>query len=498
MSITIQWANSNKRRNSTKQFQPGTDSHITVTLKENTSIDHPTFIISAPWIGWNVCKWGDRYYFVDDIVSIGNGLWEVSCVMDVLATFKADILASTFYVSYAKDGGGSWIPDTRLVQEADTHKTSSSSDTLSSLSDSGFYALTVAGMDGCAIFEVYEHNIQALLSELSNWKEDDYSRIASGSEFSPYHYNYDWTNSPDESKAMMDMMTSFRAQAWSDAASAIRSCIWVPLKASSFRSAEGNKTITLGAYATSLNNPTLNNRAVHIETNTVSIPWHYSDFRRTSCEDVYIYLPFVGVINLSSHDLCQCSSITVETSACCVDGSLKFVVKASNGAILGIYGAQIGSNYPIGINQGTSPVERKLQQLEGERDVNNALSSIQLLNPFSWATGVAGTSMAMKSSDYKNELTKTKRSGTVIGAYGGCSFTTHVLDKTIYCWTLYNDTVNSPSSMASTMGLPVMKPMSLSNLTGFVQCANAHIECSGSAPEKDAIDTMLNSGIFIE
>ena len=29
--------------------------------------------------------------FVDDIVSIGNNLWEVSCVMDVLATYKADI-----------------------------------------------------------------------------------------------------------------------------------------------------------------------------------------------------------------------------------------------------------------------------------------------------------------------------------------------------------------------------------------------------------------------
>ena len=52
--------------------------------------------------------------------------------------------------------------------------------------------------------------------------------------------------------------------------------------------------------------------------------------------------------------------------------------------------------------------------------------------------------------------------------------------------------------MKQTMGLPTMKPLSLSGLTGYCQCANAHVECAAQANELDAIDYYLNSGFFIE
>ena len=48
------------------------------------------------------------------------------------------------------------------------------------------------------------------------------------------------------------------------------------------------------------------------------------------------------------------------------------------------------------------------------------------------------------------------------------------------------------------MGLPTMKPISLSTLTGFCQCANAHVEAPAQASELDAIDRYLNSGFYIE
>lgn len=35
-----------------------------------------------------------RYYFIDDIVSINNNKWEISAHVDVLETYKGDILAN--------------------------------------------------------------------------------------------------------------------------------------------------------------------------------------------------------------------------------------------------------------------------------------------------------------------------------------------------------------------------------------------------------------------
>ena len=49
-----------------------------------------------------------------------------------------------------------------------------------------------------------------------------------------------------------------------------------------------------------------------------------------------------------------------------------------------------------------------------------------------------------------------------------------------------------------TIGTPVMKTMSLSSLSGYVQCVNAHIEAPAQASELDAIDGYVNSGFFIE
>ena len=72
------------------------------------------------------------------------------------------------------------------------------------------------------------------------------------------------------------------------------------------------------------------------------------------------------------------------------------------------------------------------------------------------------------------------------------------LDLYITCYTVAHETVINPTDMKDTMGLPTMKPLLLSTLTGFCQCANAHVEAPATAGELDAIDSMLNAGFYIE
>lgn len=71
-------------------------SEFTCDLKADTSVLKPTLVLqsSSSLAGFNYMYIPDfqRYYFIDDIVSKNNVIWEVSGHVDVLETYKADIL----------------------------------------------------------------------------------------------------------------------------------------------------------------------------------------------------------------------------------------------------------------------------------------------------------------------------------------------------------------------------------------------------------------------
>lgn len=73
------------------------------TLRSSTSIINPIFQIAYDntIIEYNYCyiQYFNRYYFIDNINSIRNGLWELSLRVDVLMSFKNNILAQTCIVA---------------------------------------------------------------------------------------------------------------------------------------------------------------------------------------------------------------------------------------------------------------------------------------------------------------------------------------------------------------------------------------------------------------
>ena len=81
-----------------------TDELVTsdVLLKDDVSILKPVFKVKdvRSIITYNYLYCPDlmRYYFIDDIVSIHNDLWEISCHVDVLETYKNGILAQSAVV----------------------------------------------------------------------------------------------------------------------------------------------------------------------------------------------------------------------------------------------------------------------------------------------------------------------------------------------------------------------------------------------------------------
>lgn len=94
-----------KRENSTKQ-PTGTGAAFNCVLKENTSVVSPTILIdhadqaapSAHLYNYAYIPDFGRYYFIGDQRAIRGLLWEYSLTCDILATYKADISASTLYL----------------------------------------------------------------------------------------------------------------------------------------------------------------------------------------------------------------------------------------------------------------------------------------------------------------------------------------------------------------------------------------------------------------
>ena len=75
---------------------------LTGTLRGESSVINPTFMIetSNP-SSYNYCYISEfgRYYFITNITSVRNGLWKINCSVDVLMSFKTDILNLNVIVS---------------------------------------------------------------------------------------------------------------------------------------------------------------------------------------------------------------------------------------------------------------------------------------------------------------------------------------------------------------------------------------------------------------
>lgn len=81
-----------------------TNSHTIsdVVLKRDTSILRPVLLINSAQDIYTynymyISEFG-RYYFIDDIRSVNNNMWEISAHVDVLETYKSQILANTAVV----------------------------------------------------------------------------------------------------------------------------------------------------------------------------------------------------------------------------------------------------------------------------------------------------------------------------------------------------------------------------------------------------------------
>lgn len=120
---------------------------FTGTLRDMTSVLSPEINIESSYnlSTYNYCHVSDfgRYYFIKDIQSVRNGLWRISLKVDVLMSFKGDILTSHGVLKHTETFGELYLADNtweNLVKDKTDIITFSNG-----LLDSGEYILITAG-----------------------------------------------------------------------------------------------------------------------------------------------------------------------------------------------------------------------------------------------------------------------------------------------------------------------------------------------------------------
>lgn len=479
--------NFSKRENSTARPDLTAGLVFNFTLKDRAALNSPDFRVDlggadiVPFYNYCYVAAWDRYYFINDWTADHN-LWIAHCSVDVLATYKDVILASTQFVSYSSVSGSAWLADTRVPVLKDV-TVGQASAALPIFISTGIYILSCIGKTGSCLYALDLGNLKRLIASISDGGDE----FAQQAETRAQQFLQGGTN-PLSAEDMLGFATlatqnDLLGNAYGNAPSCLRSCIYVPFSSSPFAAGSG-ETINLGNFVTGVTGVPVKATPATGSV-TVSIPWHFSDWRRGYCEQVYLYLPLVGMVGVSSDNLTHTDTITVNYSYTCTDGVVAYQI-VSGGEVIGSYGGSCAINYPLGVNQQASAGQVMQSVIQGLTQTVSAGITGNVVGAVAGAAGTAYSAISTALSSHPS----------CVGGIGGGAGSG--LSRSVICYTVAHNTVIEPADMAATMGVPTMQPLQLSSCSGYCQCANAHVSAEASLEELSQISALLNSGFFIE
>lgn len=501
-----------KRHNSTKV--PTGGSSVTVQLKGGSDLLTPTFLLNQSAVpSWSMMSFEGRYYFVTGIRNIRNDLWEVDCAVDVLATYKSNVQAVSAFVLYDESANTEIIDNRLPVKTTATYSQSYYTVAPALMTGQWKVAVTVTGNDSTCTYLLTPAQVKDLCNstDFNNWFNGLWANMntndfAIQSNQNTVNANNTTLNNSislittdimgfqalakgfvNATDAFINAFTNTVRNTITAMAAFFRRIIATPSAASCIRSAtiipfdtvgDGQmQNIFLGEYDTGIQALPVYNP---IQTGNVyvTIPWQASDWRRNApYHQIYIYLPFVGTIQLSPSDLIGCSTITVYWSVNVISGSMSYQLTTDKQTELGTYSANIGVAIPIGASNIT-----------------------QMPDFGSMAAGItaaaAGNAVGVAVSAASASLNAIRP--TISGTGGGGGGAASGLSRQINIMSIFHDTDVAPSNPSPVAGTPALANKSLSGLSGYVQTSGASVSGAMTDTEREAINTLLDGGIFIE
>lgn len=459
----------NKRKNSTKR--PSGGHKRNVVLLDDVSLYNPVFQSEYWDYNDNYCYWANRYYYVTDVVTLRQNLFEVHCDIDPLATWKEDIMNTSAFVTFSTSSFDIGIPDYRLSSDPITITKSSAVPVFPTLKSG--YVISYVGKESCPALGITYAQLTTLQHKIMG--NDFFNNLA------------DWNNAVAKSYAtgedvkISTYASNIMPTLINNAGDSITRCIYMPKFAQgSVQTSEiqgpsiALPIVLAGGFDTQITGKVPSHN--YSETYKVSIPWAFpnGDFRnRAQFTAMCIYLPGYGFIALNADNYQGQSTIPVQATLDSYTGELTYLID-------GKAKATCNTAYPIQV--GTSQTGNAIGALSGvAQAVTGAISK-------SAGTFVAGA--------YNTVNSVIGVDPSSVGSMGGSS--AFECYKNIAIIVMAHNTNVDPASVASTIGRPLNAVRKIGSLSGYVQTADVEVPTSAPDEYKTVINDSLNGGMYIE
>ena len=466
----------NKRNRSTK-IPSGSYHRVDCQLKDSTSVLHPTLLLqtfnAAAFNYIYIPSWS-RYYFISDAVSI-EGMWEVSCTEDYLASHKNAIGISNANILYAT-GSTKSIVDTRIPVKS-TVKVGHNFEAVPNMTITEGTGAVILGLTGRGSFGAYLMQNSTLVAELLDGIDSWASFITDN-----------WT---------------FTKQLFfgGSASECLRSAIALPLVFGGGEVSSGTAVdLVLGNYPCKDHNgnsitgykitkPILNYGS------SIEIPWQSEDWKKISAySTIKMYFPFIGIITLPATELQEDTDINYHYSINVTSGDIS----------LEVYGKQSKMKVATASGNCAMPTAYGSTGINTSKLTTAAATGLGALVSLSAASASGGLSLAVEAAigaamGATAMQTIDALGGTGSGSAGLGGGSSQGLDKVVHIFVIQKELSASQDSYDAIMGKPYMQVDQIGHHSGYVQTDGFQFESQVAySSEKDMINKLCDSGIYFE
>lgn len=547
---TITIGNTSKRINSTSQSFSGTS--LSCKLKLPCSMQRPTFEVSGLTKGnlYNYCSFEGRYYWIDDITYITNDIQLVQCHLDPLATYKSAIQSTSALVAYSNSSyWNQYVDDVRFSPEVWV----GTSQKVVSLfpfepSAEGCVVLTfaqTASIDWILnLSTTTPCGIHVAVMTMAEFRAAFGDLIRFGDTVPPS------TSVGSIGEACAEIVQAFARSIESTGGGSfldnIKRCIWLPFTLSSIVNGLGATARTGlmigGVMASNCNWYEITQSRIYLKSDSItfdtinSLTYNLKFLRNERFCGIQVVAP--GGYNALPNDkmfypIDEELTYYYRSALCLDDGSWAVNICSNNQHrdVLQAFSGRLGVNLLGDIYGGPTTSSRIGDAIVGL--TKTALS----MGLSSMASGIGGhgldSGMAISGAErdmltkanemqiwqlgsgIKGSLSQTGKFtsvpcgdfagnsvGMFVNGYGDNPTSTANVYFTVKVWApkMIADDSTKYIDYCNKYGYPCNKYLSLSNYSGFVQCAGASVQNATGASEaaKATINSYLNSGIYIE
>lgn len=459
-----------KNVNSTKRPTVGGVSY-NIHLLEPTSVTHPRVTLAdkenpafnpSPYNYAYIEHFG-RYYFVTDWAWIG-GRWAASLSVDVLASFKPQILASEQYVTRSASQFDGNVPDglypastfyaiPRVSNNPFTHRLSEGCYVLGIMNDDP------ATMGGVSYYVLNNSQFRALTAALMG--------------------DGQFSGATEEFVTLTKSLTTpFRY---------LTSCLWFPF--SSFQTSGATENLPYGWYTlpgVSCNRLASNSVAVH--TVSIDVAKHPQNERgeylnRAPYSRYVLSWPAVGTYSLDPAKVGNAEQVSVSVAVDPISGGADILIFADDMEVMRTK-AQIG--VPIQLSDMT--VDYIGTATGFVSDMGGAVTKAVNANSVAGAVGHMALGYGSAVLNAIEHIQPVLQSS---GSNGSAS--SFVWSPRLLCefWEVVDEDREH-------RGRPLMKKKTLADLEGFTLCSDAEIELPATSGEVESVKSFLNGGVYLE